>query len=398
MECIRPPNPLNSGRFDSIDAFRGLAALAVVFSHSWSGLCAAHFASADTVNDSAGALLSYLFRGSSAYFMIITGFILAAKLPVWKTHPHGLLMRAVQRITKIVLIYWIALASIIVINQLKSSFGGIGWYKTDLLSVLAQFLFFSNYLSEPQLYLAASWYLEADFIIFITLIACYYLWSKFPGYLQQRLRPVIFVSTIAVVYFCVYIESVGPFDRGLSAPIRLLTYFLLGFLAWHARDYVSAMFSLICNSMLILVWNDLTGLHKYLFSSNAIVLAFIFYSSHYSKTLAVLACQPLIVKLYKINFGMFLFNLFFIMIGMSIARHFAPHSVSGLIIIWGLSIAGLFVFSYFFTRYVQQPVLTWHDSAWNRLLNQFQQIPAHNVEAEKGDELFSPETVRADMA
>ncbi len=122
-----------SRRFDSIDSFRGLAALAVVFSHTWSGLLAAHFASADTVVQSAGALLSYLFRGSSAYFMIITGFILAAKLPAWKTHQHGLLLRAAQRITKIVIIYWIAIVLIMVINTVKSTFFGIGWYKADLL-------------------------------------------------------------------------------------------------------------------------------------------------------------------------------------------------------------------------------------------------------------------------
>ncbi len=286
-----------------------------------------------------------------------------------------------------------------VINTVKSTFFGIGWYKADLLSVVSQFLFFSNYLADPQHYLAAGWYLEADFIVFIALIGCYFLWCKFPGHLQNRLRPVIFVSTIAVVYFCVFTEAEGPFDRGLNAPIRLLTYFVMGFLAWHARTSVSAMFALICNSMLILIWNDLTGLHKFLFTSNAVVLTFIFYSSHYSKTLAVLTSQPLIIKLYKINFGMFLFNLFFIMIGMSIARHFASHSVPGLIIIWVLSIAGLFIFSYYFTKYVQQPLLSWHDLAWKRLLNQSQQTPVRNEQnAEKGDELISPEPVRADMA
>ena len=107
----------------------------------------------------------------------------------------------------------------------------------------------------------------------------------------------------------------------------------------------------------------------------------------------------MIIKLYKINFGMFLFNLFFIMIGMSIARHFASHSVPGLIIIWVLSIAGLFIFCYYFTKYVQQPVLNWHDLAWKRLLNQTQQTPVRNEQkAEKGDELISPEPVRVDMA
>ena len=331
--------------------------------------------------------------------MIITGFIMAARLPAWKKHPHGLLLRATQRITKIVIIYWIALVLIMAINQLKSSFFGNGWYKSDLLNILSQFLFFSNYLNDHHHYLAAGWYLEADFIIFIALIACYLLWCKFPGYLQNRLRPAIFISTIVVVFFCVLTESEGPFDRGLNAPIRLLTYFLMGFLAWHARASASAMFALICNSVLILILNDMTGLHKYLFTSNAVVLTLIFFTSHYSKTLSVLISQPIIIKLYKINFGTFLFNLFFIMIGMSAARHFSSHSVVGIILIWALSIAGLFIFSYYFTKYVQQPALNWHDLAWSHLLNQSQQAPSSNeLKAEKREELVSTESIRTDMA
>jgi len=400
MESNAPLNPSKSGRFDAIDSFRGLAALSVVGSHLYSGFKNANFPSADAVNHQAGDLLSYIFYGSSSYFMIITGFILAAKLPEWKRHPDGLLFRAVQRITKIVIIYWIALVLIMTINMLRYSMFGTAWYNADLLSTVAQFLFFSNYLKDPLHFLAPGWYLEADFVIFITLIACYFMWNRLPGQLQQRLRPAVFLATIAVVFICVYQESLGPSARGLQAPIRLLTYFVLGFLAWHARNYATAMFALIVNSMLILIWNDQSVMHRYFYSSNAIIVAFIFYFSHYSKTLAVLASQPLIVKLYKINFGIFLFNLFVITLGFSIARHFAPNSVPGLIGILGLTLAGLFLISYLFTRYIQRPVLTWHDEVWKRMLTPIpkQKQELSELPFENEDDLVSPEPVRSEMA
>lgn len=385
-------------RHVSVDSFRGLAALAVVCAHIQCGIEFADISSTDEVHQSIGALLLYLFRGSSAYFMVITGFVLASRLPAWKRQPSGLIMRAVQRMTKILIIYWIALAIIMTINLTRYSIFGTAWVKPTFMEAFSQYFLFSNFMRTDQLYIAASWYLEADFILFTSVILLYACWNRLPERYLRQLKPFVFISTILLVLISNYIESLNPFSRFLYAPIRLSTYFILGFLAWHAKTYASAMFSLIVCSMLVLFWNNLTVLYQHFFTSNAVVLAFVFYASHYSFPLKVLCSHPLIVNLYKINFSLFLFNVFAIIVGISFARHIAPDSIPALFVFLSLALLTLFTGCYYFERLIQRPTLAWHDRMWKYLLNRFMPRQEQRYALTTGRVVIDTERMRGELS
>jgi peptidoglycan/LPS O-acetylase OafA/YrhL len=146
MDVTGAYQPNYKTRQSSVDSFRGLAALSVVLAHFQCGIEFAGLPSTQYVHDKIGPLLLYLFRGTSVYFMVITGFILAMKLPQWKRHPDGLAVRAIQRMTKIVAVYWVALTVIMMINLIRHALTGHTWVKPTLLEGLSQYLFFSNFL------------------------------------------------------------------------------------------------------------------------------------------------------------------------------------------------------------------------------------------------------------
>lgn len=189
------------------------------------------------------------------------------------------------------------------------------------------------------------------------------------GRSQDRLRSFAFILTIPVALFSIYIESLDPFSRHFYAPMRLVSYFILGFLAWHSKKHPVALLALIINSMLITIWNDRTRLHEHFVSSGGIILALIFYSSHFSTSLTTLSNRPAFQFLFQINFPLFLFNWIAVVVCFSFIRHFSPGSLFGFIFFVCLSLAVLITLSYYFELLIQRPALSWHDRAWNKLLS-----------------------------
>lgn len=368
----------------TVDSFRGLAAFAIIFSHINYCLQGSDIPSALAYKQSFSSLLHYLFQGSSTYFMVITGFVLASRLPAWKNDPSGYFVRAAQRMTKILTIFWTALVIIMGINLIRYAFFGTMWVKPTLVEVFSQFFLFSSYFRTDQLYVASCWYLEADFLLFITVVFTYYGWSRLSIDWQRYLKPLVFISTIVLVFSVVYVDSLNLFSGYFYNPVRLSSYFILGFLAWHARKHASALFALIVCSMLILFWTDRTALHKHLYTSNAVVLAFIFLVSYYSAPLKLLCKHPLVAGLYKINFGIFLFNMIAIRFAVSLARNVAPTSTTALFFFISLSVCALFVGCYFFEKHIQRPLLAWHDRAWKTQLPNAQAISGECSENSSG--------------
>lgn len=372
MDCSASESREVGQRLTTVDSFRGIAALAVVFAHVQTGISSAGIPITDDVDKSIGAFLLFLLRGSSAYFMIISGFILSSKLPGWKKHPNGLIIRATQRMTKILVIYWIALSILLAINQIRYCLFGTLWVNPTPLGFLSQYLLFSNFISDVKMYIPPGWYLEADFILFVFLIASYFCWSKIEGKVQDRLRPYLFMFTIPLAIVSIYVESLDPFAKSIYAPIRLISYFVLGFLAWHSRKHATALVSLILITFITAVTNDRSRLHEHFVSSYAPILALIFFSSHYSATLTTLTNKPAFQFLFKLNFPLFLFNMFAIAVGLSFVRHFTRTSLVGLVFFLSLSIVVLFFASFYFEKFIQRPVLIWHDKFWKYLLNRTQ--------------------------
>lgn len=190
--------------------------------------------------------------------------------------------------------------------------------------------------------------------------------------MQDRLRPYLFMATIPLAVVSIYVESIDPFSKSFYAPIRLISYFVLGFLAWHSRKHTTALLSLILLTFITAVLNDRSRLHEHFVSSYAPILALFFFSSHYSATLTTITNKPSFQFLYKLNFPLFLFNMFAIGIGLSFVRHFARTSFTGLVFFLSLSIVVLFLLSYYFEKFVQRPLLQWHDQSWKSLLERTQ--------------------------
>jgi len=352
-----------TGRNHVLDSFRGFASLAVVFSHVYSQLHTAGFASAHSLDESFGSMLQYLFQGSSVYFMIISGFMLAGNLAHWNNTRNGIVIKALQRITKILVVYWAALFILISINLIRKVLVGTVWVPATFGEVLSQFLFLSNFQTSP-LYIPPAWYLQADLIIFILVVTIYVMWNRLPIHWRIRLRPKLFLGAIPVLALSLFIETSGQTSDLALSVVRLILYFSLGFLAFYAQNYKSALFSFITLVVAMLICNDRYDLHQRFYTNMSIIIAFIFVMSGYSKNASSFFNQPWMKKLYKLNFAIFLLHWFILIIGLSIARHFTPNSTIGLVFVLIFTFIMLFVVASLFEHYVQQPILRWHDKVW----------------------------------
>src|SRR5258707_1285466 len=101
--------PAGYPRNQTADALRGLACLTVLGAHLQISIESGHFFSSAFLENECGEILRYLFRGSSVYFFIISGFVLSGKLPEWNSRPSGLFLHALQRLTRILVVFWAAM-------------------------------------------------------------------------------------------------------------------------------------------------------------------------------------------------------------------------------------------------------------------------------------------------
>ncbi len=350
-------------RNHTVDSFRGFASVSVVFSHVYAQVSLAGFPASQQFNETMGQSLRYLFQGSSVYFMIITGFMLASQLPRWCKSKDGLFIQAVQRTTKILTIYWAALFILIAINLLRKLFVGNMWVPATASDVLSQFLFLTNFQTTP-LYIPPAWYLQADIIIFTLVVTSYVMWNQLTDAWRIRLKPLMFLGAIPLLGLMLYIEALGlTTDLSLSV-VRLMLYFSLGFLAYHSQQHKSALLAFIVVVVAMLICNDWTSMSRRFYTNTSIVLAFIFVLSRYSTSISSMFNQPWMKNLYRLNFAIFLLHWFTLIVGISLARHLAPNSMLGLAVVIAFTLVLLFLLATLFERYVQQPLLHWHNQAW----------------------------------
>mgnify|MGYP001329912702 CR=1 FL=1 len=344
-----------------VDSFRGLASLSVVLSHTYCLVLTAGFPSADRLNSYIGPSMEYLFLGSSVYFMVITGFILATKLPEWQKSKQGLLIKALQRVTKILVVYWAAVGIYILLNFLKQSITGTPWIPFHWESVISQLFLIPNFRTTP-IYVAPAWYLQADMIIFLLVVAIYMMWEEMPAYWRGKLRPLVFVCMVPLLALCLYVENLGLSSELPFSAVRLLLYFFLGFLAVQAQRSKSALLVFALLVLTMFICSDQAWLNNRFYTNAAISLAFFILLSHYSTSLQNLLKHPIMKKLYQWNFSIFLLHWIILLIATSVARHLVPNSVAGLMVVIVCALATLFVAAMLFEKYIQKSVLRWHDA------------------------------------
>jgi peptidoglycan/LPS O-acetylase OafA/YrhL len=352
-----------------VDSFRGLACLAVVIIHINEQVKTARFPASIQFHDWFGSELFYLFQGSSVYFMVITGFMLGSQLPKWSKSRSGLFIKAMQRTSKIMIVYWAAIIVLILVNLIRKLVVGNVWVPATISDVFLQCFFLNDFRLTP-LYVPPAWYLQADIIIFTLVVSSYLTWSRLSYTWQIRLRPAVFLCTIPLLGLALYIEAFGLATNLSLAVVRLMLYFNLGFLAYHAQQHKSALLSYIVLVIAMLICNDWTSMHQRFYTNTSIVLTFIFAMSRYSTAISALFNQPWMKKLYQLNFSIFLLHWFILILGISLARHLAPNSVVGLVLVIVFTLVLLFVLASLFERFIQRPLLRWHNQVWAYWLNE----------------------------
>lgn len=366
-------------RNHTVDSFRGLALLSVVFSHVYAQVHSAGFPASQQFNETIGQSLQYLFQGSSVYFMIITGFMLASQLPRWCQSKNGLFINAVQRTTKILIVYWAALFLLIAINLLRKLFVGNMWVPATVNDVISQIFFLSNF-QTTLLYIPPAWYLQANLIIFTLVVTSYVMWNQLDTTWKTRLRPFLFFSSMPLLGLSLSIEALELTKELSLSVVRLILYFSLGFLAYHAQQHKSALLSFIAIVVAMLICSDWTSMQRRFYTNTSVVLAFVFVLSRYAPAISELFHQPWMKKLYQLNFAIFLLHWFTLIIGISLARHLAPESMIGLGVVIAFTLVLLFVLATLFERYVQQPLLRWHNQAWAHWLNETPRVKVQPIQ------------------
>lgn len=178
------------------------------------------------------------------------------------------------------------------------------------------------------------------------------------------MRPKLFLGVIPILALSLFVEAYGLTTDLSLAVVRLLLYFSLGFLSFHAQTHKTALFSFILVVIAMLICNDRFDMHNRFYTNMSIIIAFIFVLSGYSEAAASFFNQPWMNKLYKLNFAIFLLHWFILILGLSIARHLTPNSTKGLVFVLIFTFVMLLVVASLFERYVQQPLLRWHDKVW----------------------------------
>lgn len=366
-------------RNHTVDTFRGFASLSVVFSHIYAQVNSAGFPASQQFTENFGHSLRYLFQGSSVYFMIITGFMLASQLPRWCKSKNGLFIKAVQRTTKILVVYWAALFLLLAVNLLRKLVVGNMWVPATATDVMSQIFFLTNFQTTP-LYIPPAWYLQADIIIFTLVVTSYVMWNQLTDVWRIRLKPLMFIGAIPLLGLMLYIEALGlTTDLSLSV-VRLMLYFSLGFLAYHSQQHKSALVAFIVVVIAMLICNDWTSMQRRFYTNTSVVLAFVFVLSRYSTPISSLFNQPWMKKLYQLNFAIFLLHWFTLIIGITLARHLAPNSVVGLVLVIVFTLVLLFVLASLFERFLQRPLLRWHNQAWAYWLNETPRVKVQPVQ------------------
>jgi peptidoglycan/LPS O-acetylase OafA/YrhL len=355
-------------RNQTADALRGLACLAVLGSHLQIAIESGEFLSALTLEHEYGDLLRYLFRGSSVYFFIISGFVISSKLPEWNSRPGGLFLRATQRLTRILIVFWAALVVMGLLDLLKWKLTGKPWFGPTIVEVLSEFFLLANVNNFQQHRLIRpAWYLEADAVLLFLLVASYWSWHRIPAWIRQRYRDLFWILSIVFTVFSLQVQVLFPMGHGAEAPLRALSYFVLGVLAYYALSNRVAFACFLINNFIILYWGDHSILSNYLCTTGAVVVAWLLCLSRVAPITERFFDTPFFHGLNKLSFSIFLFNYILFQIGMSFARHFSPYSVAGLLAFQGCSLAAIVALAVVFRQWVQVPLLAWHDALWQRV-------------------------------
>jgi peptidoglycan/LPS O-acetylase OafA/YrhL len=349
------------------DAWRGLAAVAVIGSHFQALIEDGNFPSADLFSARWGETLRYLFSGSSLYFFVISGFVLGGKIPEWNRRPGGLFFRCLKRQTHILLIFWAAFVLVGTLNLIKWWTTGKPWYNPTFAQVFVQFFLFSNAINmQGHRIIPPSWYLEADLAIVFGVVTAYWLWTRLPITMQEKSTEPLWLLTIPLTAFSLQVQIFYPMGHGAEAPFRGLAYFLLGLQAWHASTNRCAFVCLIINSLLIHWWTDTSSLHTYFGTSGTVLLAWLLCTSRIRPATHQLFEGRAFRFLSQHSFSLFLLNFFVLQVGVSLARHVSPQSLAGLVGVVILTLCALFLTAVCFHKWVEVPLLSWHDGIWKR--------------------------------
>lgn len=371
----------------AVDALRGIASFLVVWSHFASLLSAANFPAADEFYSYFGTWIVYLSRGSAVYFFLISGFVIACKLPVWQRDDRGLLIRGLQRLTRILCIFWCGLVLILICNYVKYLLTGHPWSRLVPFNIMCEFLLIFNFMECQGRLIPPDWYLEVDLVLLVAILFCYSLYARFQPTLQRRLRSLIWLITVPVTLYSMGIES--EFITGAHAKhglTRSLAYFMLGVLACHARHHRTALVCLIINSMTFMIFNDHSNTLVHYFCTNgAVLFAWILFSSDQLKSISELFQQRGFSVANKLSFAVFIFHYFLLTLWISLARHCVPTSLIGFSCFMLLSFPMIYGFAWVFHTYVEKRLMKYHDALWAGTLWKPAKVsPAPLVVAQQG--------------
>lgn len=349
----------------AVDACRGMASLLVVWSHFASLIQAANFFSSTEFYSLYGSWLVYLSRGSAVYFFVISGYVIASKLPEWQRYERGLFVRGFQRMSRILCIFWCGLLIILLCNYAKQLVSGQSWSRLVPYNIACEFLLIFNWMDCKGRLIPPDWYLEVDLVLLVSVLFIYALYVKLDQAWKSRARVCLWLCTIPLTMYSLNMES--QYIMGAHATqglIRSLSYFVLGILAWQARYHRSALFCFIINSVAFIIINDHSNLMHYLCTNAAVLLAWLLFCSTQIKSVSDLFNQPIFTFMNKVSFAVFIFHYFLLILWISLARHLVPQSMTALTGFMLLSFPVIYGFAWVFHLHVEKPLLKFHDALW----------------------------------
>ncbi|MFO0813545.1 MAG: acyltransferase [Gemmatales bacterium] len=354
------------GKNQLIEGLRLLCSFMVVGSHITSSLNAGNFPAAIAVNDAVRPVLFYVFYGSSVYFFQITGFILAAKLPEWRTASEGLLHQTARRITRLLFVFWAALLLVTLCNLFKQWLFPPAWVPFRPNAWLAEFFLASSATGQEIRMIPPAWYLEIDLLLILGASALYLLWCELSPTWQKRLRPFIALIAIAVTLVSLLFEKIFLVEAHPSYAFpRAIGYFILGVLAWHARTRLLPLGCLIVISVSFFAFDDHSVSRKYYCSTGSILLAWILSCFHHHPGVKYLLDKYPIERFSKISLGLFLTHYLVLTIWISLARHLTPRSVPAFCGLMLLSLPVMYLVAWLFHTFVEKNVLALHRWLWS---------------------------------
>jgi peptidoglycan/LPS O-acetylase OafA/YrhL len=349
-----------------IEGLRLLCSFLVVGSHLAPTLDSANFPAADEVYNSIGPTMVYMFRGSAVYFFLISGFILAAKLPEWRAAQEGLIHHMAKRITRLLFVFWAALVVVTLCNLIKQWIYPPAWVPVQREAWLAEFTLSSAATGQKLRMIPPAWYLEVDLLLILGTCAVYLLWCDLSPRIKRILIPFLAVLTVAITLGSLRVEAMFAVEANPSfSYFRSIGYFILGLLAWHSRTRLMALVCLIIISVSYIAFDDHTEMRKYYCNTGRVLVAWILACSHHHPTLKLLFEKYPIQRLSKISFSLFLTHYLVLTVWISFARHLTPKSVPAFCGFMLMSLPVMYLVAWLFHTIVETRVIAFHRWLWS---------------------------------